>query len=114
MADIFHTFFGISGLSLLGYFDGDSNSDGNRDEAATVSSAVGAHLSDTVVRAVDSHADTTDTSTSFSVKDITSPSTSSPAAPTVRRRYIAINPTYALPEDTVERYGLRYRKLPKA
>ncbi|CAN0172617.1 unnamed protein product, partial [Hapterophycus canaliculatus] len=28
LADIFHTFFGVAGLSLLGYFDGRSVSEG--------------------------------------------------------------------------------------
>jgi geranylgeranyl transferase type-2 subunit beta len=58
MADIFHTFFGISGLSLLGYFDG---------------------RSDPVI----------DYST-----------------------FRAIDPTYALPKDVVEKYSLVYQVLP--
>lgn len=73
--------------------------------------AVGAiSLSDVVDVAVDGLAGVTNSG----IND--TPTTTTPiTGPTVRRRrYIAINPTYALPEDTVERYGLRYQKLPKA
>jgi geranylgeranyl transferase type-2 subunit beta len=56
MADIFHTFFGLCGLSLLGYF--------------SQSTDEGCNLC------------------------------------------VPINPTYALPEETVKKYRLQYQTLP--
>lgn len=61
MPDIFHTFFGISGLLLLGYFGG-SKSDGDSGNDKS-------------------------------------------------KRFIAIDPTYALPVNVVQRLGLRSQVL---
>lgn len=66
MPDIFHTFFGISGLLLLGYF-GDSKSYGGKDGG-------------------DSGNDKS-------------------------KRFIAIDPTYALPDNVVQRLGLKSQVL---
>ena len=58
MADIFHTFFGLCGLSLLGYF-------------------------------------------------------ASSGAEEIHGKFVPINPTYALPEPVVAKFGLKFQSLPR-
>lgn len=69
MPDIFHSFFGISGLLLLGYFGGSESQyegkDGDRDSGGNNKS----------------------------------------------KRFIAIDPTYALPVNVVQRLGLKSQVL---
>jgi prenyltransferase beta subunit len=67
MADIFHTFFGLCGFSLLGYFA----SSGTQEEGGEGKGKV------------------------------------------TNGNFVPINPTYALPEPVVAKFGLKYQTLPR-
>lgn len=91
MSDIFHTFFGISGLSLLGYFSKNQilpNSEEINENSAEKSESG---------EILDSN------STEKDIKNETSQ----------YANYREIDPTYALPSCLVKKLGLFYQKLDK-
>jgi prenyltransferase beta subunit len=94
MSDIFHTFFGISGLSLLGYFKKNQipkniakkNSAGNSGETLDSDSTLTASKNQII---------------------------GSKNETALYANYREIDPTYALPSCLVEKLGLFYQKLEK-
>lgn len=96
MSDIFHTFFGISGLSLLGYFK--KNKIPNNIEEKNQNSAEGSQ------ETLDSDSTLTEN------KNLIIGSKNETA---LYANYREIDPTYALPSCLVEKLGLFYQKLDK-
>lgn len=95
MSDIFHTFFGISGLSLLGYFSKNQilpNSE-EIDENSAEKSESGEILD----------SNSTEKEKEKDIKNETSQ----------YANYREIDPTYALPSCLVKKLGLFYQKLDK-
>ena len=92
MADLFHTFFGISGLSLLGYF---KNIGGeilqNSDTSGVDSNEVCGEMNEEKTNKI-SNSNDQQNSNKYA-------------------KYRAIDPTYALPKDIVEKMNLTRQKL---
>ena len=93
MSDIFHTFFGISGLSLLGYFS--KNKILSNSEEINQNSVEKSELRDIV--------DSNSMEKEKEIKNETSR----------YANYREIDPTYALPSCLVKKLGLFYQKLDK-
>ena len=86
MSDIFHTFFGISGLSLLGYFKKNQNSAESSKDILDSDSTLNENKNQIIGR-----------------KNETA----------LYASFREIDPTYALPSCLVEKLGLFYQKLDK-
>jgi prenyltransferase beta subunit len=95
MSDIFHTFFGISGLSLLGYFK-KNQTPKNTEEKSHNST----EDSDEIL---DSDSKETENKNKIGSSSETA----------LYANYREIDPTYALPSCLVEKLGLFYQKLDK-
>ena len=93
MSDIFHTFFGISGLSLLGYFS--KNQILPNSEEINENSVENSELGDIL--------DSNSTEKEKEIKNETSR----------YANYREIDPTYALPSCLVKKLGLFHQKLDK-
>ena len=95
MSDIFHTFFGISGLSLLGYFSKNQiSSNSEETNQNSVEKSVSGEILDSI---------STEKEKEKEIKNETSR----------YANYREIDPTYALPSCLVKKLGLFYQKLDK-
>lgn len=95
MSDIFHTFFGISGLSLLGYFSKNQiSSNSEETNQNSVEKSVSGGILDS---------NSTEKEKEKEIKNETSR----------YANYREIDPTYALPSCLVKKLGLFYQKLDK-
>lgn len=95
MSDIFHTFFGISGLSLLGYF---------KKNQISKSKEKNQNFPESSEEILDS-----DSSLNENKNQIIG----SKNETALYANYREIDPTYALPSCLVEKLGLFYQKLDK-
>ena len=89
MADIFHTFFGISGLSLLGYF---SNRNENNNKVKNENSERNDNEDEEQSKTNNIEVSVNISNTHF-------------------ENYDGIDPTYALPEKIVKKLGLKKQIL---
>ena len=91
MADIFHTFFGISGLSLLGYFSNKNNNE-NNNKLKNENNERNDNEDEEQSKTNNIEVNVNISKTNF-------------------ENYDGIDPTYALPEKIVKKLGLKKQIL---
>lgn len=105
MSDIFHTFFGIAGLCLLGYFD---EKDNNNNKDTTINNVISDNKDNTAVVSQESTV-----SSPQPPEHVETASSIGKMKSDVVVPFRQIDPTYALPLDIVEKLKLQAQKIAK-